>query len=45
VAQDKGEKEMDDHDQGEERSERDFDDFIDTSNDDGCKRSERMEMM
>ena len=45
VAQDKGEKEMDDHDRGEERSERDFDDFIDTSNDDGGKRSERMEMM
>ena len=37
VAQDKGEKELDDHGWDEERFERDFDD--------GGKRSERMEMM
>jgi hypothetical protein len=40
VAQDKGEKELDDHDRDEERYERDFDDFVD-----GGKRSDRMEMM
>ena len=40
VAQDKGEKELDDHGRDEERFERDFDDFVD-----GGKRSERMEMM
>ena len=40
VAQDKGEKELDDHGREEERFERDFDDF-----DDGGKRYERMEMM
>ena len=40
VAQDKSEKELDDHGRDEERFERDFDDF-----NDGGKRSERMEMM
>ena len=40
VAQDKGEKELDDHGRDEERYERDFDDF-----DDGGKRSDLMEMM